>query len=147
VNKLTFYHQKRRDGGIRTGVEFDGERLLENFEEGEFPPDSALLWFVDIVCVGTNLPADPEGVRRWLLDRADVIRPGLRKMEEEIRAGIDSDWPVRHEIGNIDSTKITIQCSASRRIEGREIAGILRDIEKAWSKLINGLASYHAAAL
>ena len=57
MHKLTFYHQKRRDGGLRTGVDFDDERVLERFEPGDLARDSALEWFVDIRCRGETLPA------------------------------------------------------------------------------------------
>lgn len=45
MKSLTFYHQKRKDGGVCTGVELDGERVLEQFKPGGGLQDSALEWF------------------------------------------------------------------------------------------------------
>ena len=51
---LTFYRQKRVDGGVRTGVELDGETVASLFEEGDPERDPALLWFVDLRCEGPD---------------------------------------------------------------------------------------------
>ena len=145
ANKLTFYHQKRRDGGLRTGVEINGERVLENYEPGGHPQDSALLWFVDLRCSGERIPTDPQSVRRWLLDRSENIRGGLRQLSKDVVAGIDKDWPIRRELP-VSDVRMAIYCSAMRRLSGREISEVLSGLEKRWPKVVQSLDSYAVLA-
>ena len=98
MDELNFYHQKRRDGGLRTGIDTNDERVLERFEPGNAAQDSALLWFVDVRCSGESLPAEPELIRRWFLDRTGTIQAGLRSLAVELSAGMDRDWPLKKEI-------------------------------------------------
>ncbi len=133
----------RRDGGLRTGIESDDERLLEHMDPGAGPRDSALLWFVDIRCSGVTLPSEPEEVRQWFLDRSGLIRAALRELSEELIAGIDSDWPLRKEIPADDGVEMAIYCSAIRRLSGREISGILSQLDRTWIDTIRQLGRYH----
>ena len=142
MDKLNFYHQKRRDGGLRTGIDFNDERVLERFVPGDAPQDSALLWFVDVRCSGENLPSEPEAIRGWFLERSEIIQAALRLLSEELVTGLDSGWPLRKSIATQDSAHLTIYCSALRRLTGREISGILSELEKAWPDVIHNLGSY-----
>ena len=53
MHELTFFRQARYDGGVRMGIELDGEvTLLIDFREGppeeqDNPLGSALLWYVE----------------------------------------------------------------------------------------------------
>lgn len=143
MNKLTFYHQKRRDGGLRTGVEVNDERVLETYEPGELRKDSALLWFVDVRCSGQRIPNEPEAVRQWLLERHAEIGAALRQLSEELPAGIDKDWPIRKQVSASD-VRMAIYCSATRRLSGREISRVLSDLAKRWAEIVRRLGTYEA---
>ena len=142
MSKLTFYHQKRRDGALRTGVELNDERILENYEPGDSPQDSALLWFVDVRCSGEPIPSQPEAVRQWLLERGGAVGPSLRQLAEDLAAGIDPDWPVKKEVPTADGVSMVIYCSAIRRLSGREIAGILSALAEHWPLVVGALGTY-----
>jgi hypothetical protein len=142
MHKLTFYHQKRRDEGLRTGVDFDDERVLERFEPGHLARDSALKWFVDIRCSGEVLPSEPEGIREWFLSRSGPIQTALRQLADDCVAGIDKDWPLKRQIPTSDGVSMAIYCSAMRRLSGREIASVIAELEAKWPVLVRELPSY-----
>jgi hypothetical protein len=144
MDKLAFYHQKRKDEGLRTGIDFNDERVLERFEPGELPRDSALVWFVDIRCTGEALPSQPEAIREWFLNRSALIQTALRQLANDCGAGIDNDWPLKQEIPTTDGIAMAIYCSAIRRLSGREIASVLTELEANWPVLLRELPSYTA---
>jgi hypothetical protein len=147
MDKLNFYRQKRRDGGVRTGIEFNDERVLELYEPGNLPQDSALLWFVDVRCSGKNLPSEPEAIRNWFLERGSAIQAALREFSRDLIAGIDPDWPMRKTIvPSRNGVRIAIYCSATRRLSGREISEILSDLAKTWPHIIKHLGDHTLAA-
>lgn len=145
MKKLTFYHQKRCDGGIRTGVELDDEPMLERFEPGSPPEDSRLLWWIDVSCSQRTWPSEPEGVRTWLLGKAQDIEKGLKDLAAELRAGIDVDWPAKHVVPGRAAMKFEILCSAMRRIDGRHIKTELSVLAKNWRTMITHLPSWEPA--
>jgi hypothetical protein len=146
--KITFYHQKRRDGGIRTGVEINGETELgleEEFTGKEIDP--VLLWFVDLRCEGKKLPTDAEAVRAWLLEQSSVIRAGLESLAGEIRAGIDFNtfpylWPVP---GAPRGVRMMLACSAMRRTEARSIRDVLVHLAAHWQERVARLPAVERA--
>ena len=147
MRSLNFYHQKRRDGGVRTGVEVNGERVLEQLKGGRMPPDSALEWFVDLRCAGRNLPANAEGARRWLLEHGAAVQSQLAKLAGEISLGIDQGWPVCNRINlKTPGTTAEVVCSAVRRLSGRQIAKVLLNLSKAWPGLVANLPAFQAEA-
>jgi len=147
MSTINFYRQARYDGGTRTGVEVDGETVLERFEPGTAPEDSALLWFVDIRCSGDALPDEAEAVRRWLLERASILRSGVQAVADELRAGIDFTAPISREIPNAGrGIEVQLFCSAIRRIEALRIAEALDEISSRWTEFLNGLAVVEAVA-
>jgi hypothetical protein len=148
MTKITFYHQKRRDGGIRTGIEINGETEL-GLEEGftREEEDPVLLWFVDLRCEGKKLPTDPEEVRAWLLKYGAVIRAGLKSLAEEIQAGIDFNtfpylWPVP---GAPRGVRMTLACSAMRRMDARSIRNVLLEIAAHWQERVARLPAVERA--
>jgi hypothetical protein len=145
MKNLTFYHQKRRDGGIRTGVELDGERILEYFQPGSPQEDSKLLWWIDVRCAQRTWPSDPEQIRDWLLENAQKIVKGLKDYAAELGAGIDVNWPARHVVPGRAGTKIEIFCSAMRRVAGREMQSELARLAGNWQTIIAQLPSHELA--
>ena len=142
MDKLEFYHQKRSDGGLRSGIDFNDERVLESFVPGTQPEDSTLLWFIDVRCSGENLPHEPESIRNWLLNRSEAIQSALNELAEELRAGIDNGWPLKKDILTQDGIGMALYCSAIRRLTGRQISQVLSDLKTTWPDLITHLDAY-----
>ena len=137
MKTLNFYRQARVDGGRRTGVEIDGESVLERFERGNETEDSALVWFVDIRCSGANLPNGAEAAREWLLEKAPIIQAGVRDVANELEAGIDFCAPISRTIPNVaEGVTVEIWCSAIRRVQAREIAKALDEISSRWTEFL-----------
>jgi hypothetical protein len=145
MKNLTFYHQKRRDGGVRTGVEVDDERILECFESGAPREDPRLLWWIDVRCAQKAWPSEPEEVRAWLLENAQRIEGGLKALAAELNAGIDKDWPAKHVVPGRAGLRIEIFCSAMRRVAGREIQAELFNLARNWRTIIAELPSRELA--
>jgi len=145
MKKLTFYHQRRCDGGVRTGVELDDERILERFDPGSLPEDSSLLWWIDVRCSQATWPSEPDEVRNWLLKNAQEIENALKTLAIDLRAGIDVDWPARRVIRSNTGVEIEILCSAMRRVDGRDIGTALSGLAKDWRTMIAELPSCEPA--
>ena len=124
-----------------TGAEINGERVLELFKPGRAAFDSALDWFVDLRCRGRNLPEDPESIRGWFLEQGPTIQTHLERIAEELRAGMDSDWPLTRGVTIAKGVEAKFVCSAVRRLTGRDIGKILLNLGKAWPRLIASLPS------
>jgi len=141
--KITFYRQARQDGGIRTGVDVDDATALERFEAGSTYDDPALLWYVDVRCQGKSLPNQAEGARKWLISNGALIRQSLKALADEVSTGMDSDvWPLRRPVLHAPrGARIELACSATRRVDGREIAAVLRDIAVRWDRRLKNLRS------
>src|ERR1051325_5994747 len=140
MKTMNFYRQARVDGGRRTGIEIDGETVLERFEPGKKTEDSALLWFVDIRCSGANLPDGAEAARAWFLKIAPIIQKGVRNLADELRAGIDFSAPISRKIPNVGKgITVEICCSAIRRLEALDIAKALEEVSSDWSEFLRQL--------
>lgn len=140
--RLTFYRQKRSDEAIRMGVELDGETIAERYEGGESEPDPALLWYVDLRCEGSGIPDGPDEASHWLIDQRDTIHSGFSAFVEHLRAGADPDiysltWEQFE--GLPENVKMSIACSAIRRIDAREMANTLKEIAENWTTIIRSL--------
>ncbi len=148
MHELTFYRQKRNDGGVRTGLELDGETVLGIFEDGspdeeDNPMGMALLWFVDVRCLGAEVPDRPEAARDWLVEHAPTILTGLSGLAGGLAAGLDnggepivwSDFPGAPVGGSIE-----LVCSATGRVTGRSMAGVLEEIADHFIDLVRELA-------
>jgi hypothetical protein len=138
VAKISYYRQMRVDGAIRTGITVDDELVLHLFVNEPEEADPVLLWFVDIRCEGKSLPTGAEEARHWLLQQSAVVRKGLHDLADELRAGIDVDiWPLQRKVsGAPRGVRMTIVCSASRRLVARNIAGVLREVAEIWEESI-----------
>ena len=141
--RLVFYRQKRFDGGFRMGVELNEETILEQFEPGKNEPDPLLLWFVDVRCKGSDVPADAVASPQWLLSTGSIISEGLTRFADHLRrVGVDIDgdtlqWSEFPD--DNDGVERKIVCSASRRFNAVEIAEIVDDIRDHWSDRIEAM--------
>ena len=143
---ITFYRQQRADGGIRTGIDVDGDTVFAAFEPGNGDHDPALLWYVDVAVSGPALTTDPDGARAWLLQHEGAIADLISNAAAGVPAGSDpDDWPMQFS-GALDAdVSVRISCSAVRRVEARQIGGILRGVGAGWRHHIESLAAAEAA--
>jgi hypothetical protein len=147
MRELSFYRQKRSDGGVRTGIELDGETILGIFDEG--PPDeqdnpmgSALLWYVDVRCRGEDLPKGAEAARGWLLQHAESILSGLYSLSENLVAGLDDYGPIvwREFPGAPQGVTVEVVSSWIHGIRGLEISAVFKDIADHFVEIVQQLA-------
>ena len=140
MTKVTFFRQKRADGGVRTGISVDDDTVLWSFGGSRGDYDPALLWYVDVRCEG-KLPAAPEAARDWLLAHAGVIEAGLEELAERLQAGLDIEaWPVLHPAKNSPKgVRITVACSAVRMPETRDIARVICGVARGFERHVTGL--------
>jgi hypothetical protein len=140
---LTFFRQKRLDGGIRSGIMLGENTVLDRFEEGEGDDDPALIWSVDLRCSGKNLPDTTEGAQRWLLDNEDLIQDGFRRYADYLRAGSDVTGPYLLQWSDFQSTppgvEMVIVCGAMRRVDALLLGSVIEETGKRWRELILSL--------
>lgn len=142
--ELTFYRQKRFDGGVRTGIDLDGAAIFEDFEPGAADRDPSLRWYVDLRCAGDGLPDDAESAREWLLDQEQTIRAGFRSFAAQLAAGADlDDYPLQWSGFSPlpPDVHMSIACSAIRRVDARELNQVLLDVADHWSDRIGRLCA------
>ena len=140
MKTIDFYRQARVDGGERTGVEVNGETVLEQFEPGDKEEDAALLWFVDVRCAGDSLPGEAEAVREWLLEKGSIIQTRLREIANELPAGIDFSEPISRDVPDVGrGVSIKIFCSAIRRLHARDMAKALSEASAQLAELLQKL--------
>jgi hypothetical protein len=140
--KLVFYRQKRYDGGIRTGVELDDDRVADWFEPGPDEFDRALLWYIDLRCEGNGVPDEPELALDWLTEHGLTIRDGFSRFADHLRNGFDPDiytvrWTDFRDVPH-DVTML-IATSAPRRVDAMEMGSHLSEIVSNWDKIIEKL--------
>lgn len=138
--ELTFFRQKRFDGGIRTGIEIDGHTVFENFMPGGPDDDPSLLWYIDVKCFGDGLPTEPEEVRRWFMDNGEALKEQLLLIANtSLSVGFDTELrPFQRNLCLKDiSSKMIV--TAIRRITAREISSELQDLCNNWHKLLNDM--------
>jgi hypothetical protein len=148
AQSLTYYQHKRRDGGVRTGVEIDGVTALHRLQKGKREADPVLRWFVDVRCRGPKLPRDPEAARDWLLAHADTVHHALNQLAGELQGGMEPDilplhWAVPNPPAGI---KMVIVCSVTKRLDAVEASRILRNVDRNWERSLRGLKLYEPAA-
>jgi hypothetical protein len=143
MTTLTYYRQKRADGGIRWGIELDGTTIDSHFTEGSSDRDPVLLWYVDIRCEGRSLPHEEVQAILWLGDHADVIQKAIEMAAKQFVVGMDADeWPVRIPMKGLPKgVRGTIICSAVRRVTGRELAKVLTSLANNWTRSIRRVTS------
>ena len=142
MSKLVFYRHKRYDGGIRTGVELDDDRIADWFDPGPDESDRALLWYINLRCEGSGIPDAPELVLDWLLEHGTIIRDGFSRFAEHLRNGFDPGiYTVRwSDFRNVPpDVTMLIACSAPRRVDAMEMGSHLLEIATDWDKIIEKL--------
>lgn len=140
MSKITFFRQAREDGGIRMGIEVDDRTVLSQFEEGSDEFDPALTWYVDVRFEGARLPKDGEAARQWLIRQTPIVQRELSAAAEKIPSGIDPDYrPVLYEVKLRDGLRMTLACSAMRRVKAKQIASIVAEIAGSWRTWIEAL--------
>jgi hypothetical protein len=147
MNEMSWYRQKRVDGGIRTAIDVNDMHVFHLFENESKEPDPVLLWFVDVRCKGSRVPTKPEEVQQWFLDHSEIVRSALLNLAEELQAGMDLDvLPLQRKVsGAPRGVKMTLVCSVSLRIVAIEIAKVLLDIAEQWEERIRSLPAVEPA--
>jgi hypothetical protein len=143
ATQFTFYHQKRFDGGIRTGVELPTGEEWQHFEPGtDADSEPALLWYIDIVGRGDGVPQDIAQVVQDLRDHHCDVQRVLNEAADRLSAGVDhSGWPYRVDFPKCwEGVNLTISGGAIRRLEALEIADTLRDVSNRWLNLLGSVA-------
>jgi hypothetical protein len=140
--KLVFYRQRRYDGGLRTGVELDDDRVVNVLDPGTNGIDPVLIWYVDLRCEGDGVPDDPERVLDWLQEHGPIIRDGFSRYAGHLRNGYDADiyslkWA---DFKNVpQDVSMQIVCSAIRRVDALEIGSHLSEIATNWDAILETL--------
>ena len=139
MSKVTFYRQKRFDGGIRTGIDIDGDRALHHYEPGKGDENPALQWYVDLRISG-DLPDAPDELRAWLLGHASKICNALNDLSRK-HIGTDEDLvPFQAELPTIQKgVKIVVVWSAVRRVNNLEFTEVLRQLAVHFVEYVNEL--------
>jgi hypothetical protein len=130
------------DGGMRTGIDIDGEPAWQVFREPRAnEPDAALLWYVDVRCKGGGIPKDREAARSWLTRNATPIKSALQSLADKLRVGYDDEsWPYQHTVrGGPSNTSIRIVCSSVRGLEIGELSKSLRELGDNWEGILDSL--------
>jgi len=132
---ITFYEQMRQDGGLRIGVDVDGEPILGEFVGPDADGNPALTWYVDVRCAGKRLPTDAESARQWLLDRSPIIRGALQGVADELRVGLDFGVEplIRPAAASVDE-RILIACLALDRERSRQLHAVVADLAAHWDE-------------
>lgn len=142
--KLSFYRQQCRDDSTRTGIEINGHTELgrsQNEPESLEDHDPVLAWWIDLRCKGRKLPEDPDQVRHWFLEHADIVHRGFRELAKEMKAGLDfNTWPLLWPIPKPPrGVQMIIACDASRRSDGLAMPRYLKELGDAWEDLVRTL--------
>jgi hypothetical protein len=143
MTKLSFFHQKRKDKAVRTGIEVDEDLVLERFEPGDEESDSSLLWYVDVRCTTESaIPVNAEQARLFFVHLAAPIEASLKSAAADLRAGLDADvWPIRRSIQEMpNGVNGEIVCSAMRRITDGELSRVLLQLADGWTETLNQLS-------
>jgi len=141
---VTFFRQKRFDGGIRTGISADGTLLLHRFDPGDLENENpALEWYVDITLSAEDIPENLDNLKSWLVQQQKSVSSVLREIGREFRAGTDfPELPFRYEKKLPDGLRISVSFSAVLRVDCLQMAQILENLADSWSDLVSQLDIY-----
>jgi hypothetical protein len=142
MTEIAFFHQVRADGGERTGIDVDGQSVLQYFQPERSDFDPALLWYIDIVCEGENLPEEPDSIREWFLTHAAYFTGLLESIcQRDLHAGFDSELrPFQREFsGGPEGAGVRVVVSAVRRLVARQVAERLQEVAINWKEILSRL--------
>ena len=145
MSQIVFYRQERYDGGVRAGIEVNGERVWHTFTPGALDSNPALLWYVDLNVEGESLPIDSETARRWLLDHGEVFKRGLEEAAGQLEIGLDADepWPyVLPLSGGPPGVEARLTVSGVRGLGDGELAEKLKETCREWSEILSAMHLY-----
>ncbi|HUT10884.1 MAG TPA: hypothetical protein VMY42_10330 [Thermoguttaceae bacterium] len=138
--RITFFRQARVDGGIRTGINVDGD-TVEHFESGPDELDPVLAWFVDLRCDGDDLPLNAEEARQWFLEHRTIITDGFLGLSKKLTLGMDPDiQPVQWEISDSPSgVRMKTVCCSARTAPARKMGMIAQEMAEHWEEYLGQL--------
>ncbi len=138
---VTFFHQERADGGVRSGIDYEGMTVLENFIGGAREDDASLVWYIDVKFEGNLIPiGSAELVRSWLHKMGEHIKPGLMSLAADLEAGTDTFVPVKRDIDvPIPTIRVTVAATGIRRLGARQIGEKIRGVAEHWQLLLQQL--------
>jgi hypothetical protein len=139
--EIAFFQQRRRDGGMRSGIEINGKVVRQTFEPGEEASDPFLLWYVDVRCKGAKLPTDLDGAFRFFRKHREMIQGALAELAERLEAGMDFElyplqWPIPKPPKGV---RMTLVCGANRRRVALDIAKELTRVADHWEEVLHAL--------
>lgn len=139
---INFYRQGRRDGGIRTGADVEGEPVLGIFEPGPTDEDGSLDWYVDVEWRGQGLPSQASALRQFLLSEQPAVAAACARLGERLQRGIDNESaPFREDFqSSVPGAQAAVLCSAIRRVSGRQVRSRLDELARGWNRAIEELA-------
>jgi hypothetical protein len=96
---------------------------------------------------GRRLPTEADEVQHWLLAAKPYVQDALRETAAQLEVGVDKDvFPFEHVASNPpDGVRLTVRCSAVRRLEGLQIARHLTGVSRAWTRIIKALNAMELA--
>jgi hypothetical protein len=139
--QLTFYQQQRADGGLRTGIDLDGQTLAECYVSGTEEADPALKWYIDLRYQGAELPTDADAARAWFQSREGECVSTLRQVAAELDTGLDHDaLPYRKAFSSDKpDVKLEVAASAQNRITALQVAEHFRNLAVNWRANLESL--------
>jgi hypothetical protein len=141
VNRISFYRQARGDGGIRSGIDVNGEEMWSLFEAGPGEADPALDWYVDVEWSGPSLPTEAEAVKALLVAQQSQVGQACSTLASRLEVGIDAEAAPFAQSFDPGMSGVTagVFCSAVHRVSGREMGRNLQLLGSSWVTLINQL--------
>jgi hypothetical protein len=142
MTKLIFFHQRRKDGGIRTGIEINDDLVLEQFIPGTSELDPVLLWYIDVrLEFKKSISPEANSVRTAVSAIANPIREALRASANEFQAGIDRGiWPARRKISGLPSgISGEVVCSTTRALRLEDLSAAFAALGRDFSKIVDRL--------
>src|SRR6266568_8390513 len=131
--KITFFRQARADGGIRMGLDLDGQCVAHHFEPGSDENDPRLIWFVDLRCQGRQLPRSAETAIQWLRGKASMIKAAFAELAHTLELGVDDYIPQEHVLkGAPKGVRMAIVYYSARRVAARQIRRHVRETGERW---------------
>lgn len=137
---ITFYRQVRADGGVRMGLDGGRGLSLSQFEPGSHNDDPSLVWYVDVTFEAPRLPNNREALCEWLASRAAQVAELLEAIAEGLPAGVDGEGPLKLSRSLPNRVRLTIACSAMKRVTARRLSAILREVGANFRQYVEELA-------